>query len=99
MSDARRDLIKSRAGEFGALRNVSFAGMDYPRLLSGDAHFAIYNKSEPWDHLPGLAMASELGFAFAKHDGTAYRPGDNTGGLIVASNADVIADIRRLLLG
>lgn len=98
MSDARRDLIKSRAREFGALRNVSFAGMDYPRLLSGDAHFAIYNKSEPWDHLPGLAMTSELGFAFAKHDGTAYRPGDNTGGLIVASNADVIADIRRLLL-
>ena len=98
MTDARRELIKSRAGEFGALRNVSFAGMDYPRLLSGDAHFAIYNKSEPWDHLPGLVLAQELGFVFSKHNGSRYRPGDNSGGLIVAPNEGVIADIRRLLL-
>lgn len=98
MSDARRAEIKSQAEAFGALQNVSCAGMDYPRLLSGGAHFAIYNKSEPWDHLPGLALASELGFVYAKHDGSAYRPGDNTGGLVIAPSEDVIADIRRLLL-
>lgn len=98
MTEARRELIKSRAGEFGALLNVSYAGVDYPRLLSGEAHFAIYNKSEPWDHLPGLALVRELGFVFSKHDGNPYRPGDNAGGLIVAPNERVIADIRRLLL-
>ncbi len=98
MTDARRALIASRAGDFAALRDVSCAGIDYPRLLTGDAHFAVYNKSEPWDHLPGLAMAVEQGFVFSKHDGSPYRPGDNTGGLIVAPNDEVADAIRRLLL-
>jgi fructose-1,6-bisphosphatase/inositol monophosphatase family enzyme len=77
---------------------VSCAGLDYPRLLSGSAHFAIYNKSEPWDHLPGLALATELGFVFSKHDGSAYAPGDNEGGLVIAPSVEMSAEIRRLLL-
>jgi fructose-1,6-bisphosphatase/inositol monophosphatase family enzyme len=98
MTDARRALISSRAGEFAALGDVSCAGIDYPRLLTGEAHFAVYNKSEPWDHLPGLMMAVEQGFVFSKHDGSRYRPGDNTGGLVVAPNDDVARAIRQLLL-
>ncbi len=99
MSDARRAEIKSRGEAFADLQNVSCAGLDYPRLLSGSAHFAIYNKSEPWDHLPGLALASELGFVYSKHDGSTYLPGDSTGGLVIAPSEDAAADIRRLLLG
>jgi fructose-1,6-bisphosphatase/inositol monophosphatase family enzyme len=98
MTDARRALINSRAGAFAALRDVSCAGIDYPRLLTGEAHFAVYNKSEPWDHLPGLMMAVEQGFVFSKHDGSLYRPGDNTGGLIVAPNDEVAREIREVLL-
>lgn len=98
MTDARRSLIASRAGNFGGLRDVSCAGIDYPRLLSGEVHFAVYNKSEPWDHLPGLAMVSELGFVFSKHDGSRYIPGDNVGGLVVAPSAEVADAIRRQLL-
>ena len=98
MTDARRAQINSRAGACAALGDVSCAGIDYPRLLTGKAHFAVYNKSEPWDHLPGLTMAQELGFVFSKHDGSRYRPGDNTGGLIVAPNDEVGAAVRRLLL-
>jgi fructose-1,6-bisphosphatase/inositol monophosphatase family enzyme len=98
MTEARRALIASRAGEFAALRDVSCAGIDYPRLLTGEAHFAVYNKSEPWDHLPGLTMAIEQGFVFSKHDGSGYRPGDNTGGLVVAPNVEVAAAVRQLLL-
>jgi fructose-1,6-bisphosphatase/inositol monophosphatase family enzyme len=98
MSDARRAAIKSRGDAFGALENVSCAGLDYPRLLAGSAHFAIYNKSEPWDHLAGLTLASELGFVYSKHDGSAYRPGDNAGGLVIAPSVHVAADIRRQLL-
>lgn len=98
MTDARRTLIASRAGNVGGLRDVSCAGIDYPRLLSGEVHFAVYNKSEPWDHLPGLAMVSEQGFVFSKHDGSRYKPGDNTGGLVVAPSAEVADAIRLQLL-
>lgn len=99
MTDARRALISSRAGSFAALRDVSCAGIDYPRLLSGEVQFAVYNKSEPWDHLPGLAMVGEQGFVFSKHDGSRYKPGDNVGGLVVAPTDEVAAAIRNQLLG
>lgn len=98
MTEARRALIASRAGNFGAVRDVSCAGIDYPRLVSGEVHFAVYNKSEPWDHLPGLTMVIEQGFVFSKHDGGSYKPGDNVGGLIVAPTAEVADAIRRQLL-
>jgi fructose-1,6-bisphosphatase/inositol monophosphatase family enzyme len=98
MTDARRALITSRAGNFGGLLDVSCAGFDYPRLLTGEVQFAVYNKSEPWDHLPGLAMVSEQGFAFSKHDGSRYKPGDNTGGLVIAPTAEVVEAVRRELL-
>lgn len=98
MTDERRAAIKSRAPSFKALRNVACAGIDYPHLLSGAAHFALYNKSEPWDHLPGLALAEEQGYVYARHDGSPYRPGDNSGGLLIAPDAARWRDIRALLL-
>ena len=94
----RRAELQAKERLFGALDPVIYAGIDYMRLAKGEAHFALYSKSEPWDHLPGLAILSALGFYGAKHDGSPYRPGDNTGGLLVAPDEASFAEIRRLLL-
>lgn len=95
----RRAELQAKERHFRALDAVLYAGVDYMRLAGGSAHFALYSKSEPWDHLPGLAILGALGFTAAKHDGTPYRPGDNQGGLIVAPDAASLEAIRRLLLG
>ena len=94
----RRAELKAREHLFKALDGVTCAGVDYARLARGEAHFALYSKSEPWDHLPGLAILSALGFHYARHDGTPYRPGDNAGGLLVAPSLDALAAIRRALV-
>ncbi|MDX2158890.1 MAG: inositol monophosphatase family protein [Hyphomicrobiaceae bacterium] len=94
----RRAELKAKERHFKALDAVACAGIDYPRLARGEAHFAVYSKSEPWDHLPGLAILAALGFHYAKHDGSAYLPGDNTGGLLVAPDAQSLMTIRALLL-
>lgn len=97
LTPERRALLKAKEPHFKALDGVTYAGIDYVKLMRGEAHFAVYNKSEPWDHLPGLAIVEALGFAWSKFDGTPYRPGDNTGGLLVAPDAPRLTAIRDIL--
>jgi fructose-1,6-bisphosphatase/inositol monophosphatase family enzyme len=98
-ADERREAVLAKGTHFMALEpNTGCAGLDYPLLAAGRYHFALYNKSEPWDHLPGLAILIEQGFHYARHDGSPYLPGDNTGGLLVAPNAELWRPLRDILL-
>lgn len=98
-ADGRREAMLSKVPRFKALEpNTGCAGLDYPLLAAGRYHFALYNKCEPWDHLPGLAILTEQGFHYARHDGSPYRPGDNTGGLLVAASAELWRPLRDMLL-
>jgi fructose-1,6-bisphosphatase/inositol monophosphatase family enzyme len=97
ITEARRAEIQAKARHFKALDGVTFAGIDYVRLARGEAHFALYSKCEPWDHLPGLALARALGFEHARHDGTPYRPHAPAGGLLVAPEGH-LEHIRTVLL-
>lgn len=99
ITDARRAELAAKEIHFKALGGVTYAGIDYMRLMRGEAHFALYSKSEPWDHLPGVAILGAHGFHAAKFDGSPYRPGDNTGGLLVAPSAAALTEIRQTLLG
>jgi fructose-1,6-bisphosphatase/inositol monophosphatase family enzyme len=56
----------------------------------------------PWDHMPGLALATELGFVFEKQNGESYLPDKGiapawNGGLIVAPNKELLSQIQNLL--
>jgi fructose-1,6-bisphosphatase/inositol monophosphatase family enzyme len=97
ITEQRRAELKAKENHFKALEGVTFAGLDYMRLAEGEAHFALYSKCEPWDHLPGLALVGALGFAHARHDGTAYRPHAPAGGLLIAPQAS-LESIRTVLL-
>ena len=99
INEARRAELAAKEIHFKALGGVTYAGIDYMRLLRGEAHFALYSKSEPWDHLPGLAILGAHGFHAVKFDGTAYRPGDNAGGLLVAPSKAASIAIQKVLFG
>lgn len=98
MSAERQARIKAASARFASIAPAICAGIEYPKIAAGAAHFALYNKTEPWDHLPGLVLAAEQGFHFARHDGTPYRPGDNAGGLLVAPDRESWRQIHALLL-
>lgn len=51
-------------------------GVDYPRLIEGDADVVIYGRANPWDHAPGSLLLTESGGFAGTHDGRTYRPGD-----------------------
>ncbi|MBZ9684711.1 MULTISPECIES: inositol monophosphatase family protein [unclassified Mesorhizobium] len=71
------------------------AAHEYRLLASGHAHFVVYNKLMPWDHLPGVLIHQEAGGHAARIDGSAYLPSHVDGGLLVAPDQDSWQEVRR----
>jgi fructose-1,6-bisphosphatase/inositol monophosphatase family enzyme len=65
-------------------------GVDYPKLIEGEADYVLYGHTNPWDHLPGTLMLREAGGAAAHTDGTPYGPRTTSAGLVVAADADTL---------
>ncbi len=61
-------------------------GVDYPKLIEGEADYLLYGHTKPWDHLPGTLMVTEAGGAVAHRDGTPYNGRSRSSGLVVASD-------------
>ncbi|MGD9829149.1 MAG: inositol monophosphatase [Hyphomicrobiaceae bacterium] len=98
LSPEARKALEQRGKAFASLRPAISAGQDYARLVSGHRHFALFQQTYPWDHLPGLGIAQEVGFVHAKHDGTPYLPGDSDGGLLIAPDRDTWRLLKERLL-
>lgn len=49
-------------------------GVDYTKLVEGEADYAIYSKANPWDHAPGSLLLREAGGFVGTFDGEAYQP-------------------------
>ena len=64
--------------------NYRCAGHDYRTMASGHCHAILFNKLMPWDHLPGTLICAEAGAYVRKFDESEYRPGDLSGGLLLA---------------
>ncbi|CAH2403751.1 inositol monophosphatase family protein [Mesorhizobium ventifaucium] len=73
------------------------AAHEYRLLASGHAHFVVYNKLMPWDHLAGVLIHAEAGGYAARFDGSAYRPSHLGGGLLVAPDEASWRELRREL--
>lgn len=61
-------------------------GVDYPKLIEGEADYLLYGHTNPWDHLPGTLMVREAGGAAAHRDGTPYDGRSGGAGLVVAAD-------------
>jgi len=73
------------------------AAHEYRIIASGHAHFALFNKIMPWDHLAGVLIHQEAGGHAARLDGSAYLSSHLDGGLMIAPDRDSWAELRREL--
>lgn len=73
------------------------AAHEYRLLASGHAHFVVYNKLMPWDHLAGVLIHAEAGGYTRRIDGSAYLPSHLDGGILVAPDEESWREIRREL--
>ena len=75
------------------------AGVEYPAIVTGRQHFALFWRTLPWDHAPGTLFLSEAGGHVSHADGTAYTPSDGRPGLIVAQSDEIGREVMSVLLG
>lgn len=61
-------------------------GIDYPKLVEGEADYILYRHAAPWDHTPGSLLLSEAGGHLGTMRGTDYNPRDATAGLVAAAS-------------
>jgi fructose-1,6-bisphosphatase/inositol monophosphatase family enzyme len=66
-------------------------------LSSGHAHFVVYNKLMPWDHLAGVLIHNESGGYSARFDGSRYLPSHLDGGLLVAPDQESWLALQEML--
>lgn len=82
---ARRSWVGKDLPGLGTLEMTwACCGVDYPRLISGDARILLYNRSMPWDHVPGALILAEAGGVIGRHDGTPLTPQHLVGGIVAA---------------
>jgi len=94
-----RAAVARRAPAIGAvLPGVACAGREYPAVVAGEQHFALFWRTLPWDHAPGVLFAQEAGAAARRLDGGPYRVTDRRLGLLVARNDAVWRQVRATLL-
>jgi fructose-1,6-bisphosphatase/inositol monophosphatase family enzyme len=62
-------------------------GVDYPKLVEGEADYLLYRGTKPWDHAPGSLLLAEAGGFLGTFDGRPYHPQDEApSGLIGAAD-------------
>ncbi len=84
-------------GQTRILCSYRTAAQEYRLAVSGALHYLYYVKLMPWDHLAGALLSEEAGGYVRRLDGSPYRPGDVTGGLMVAPDADGWQALSRLI--
>ena len=97
--ERRADIEARAAGQIELVAIPRCAGEQYPRLVLGRNDFTLFERSHPWDHLPGGLLLEEAGGRIARPDGTPYHVGLPGKGLIAASSPEMWDKAADMLFG
>ncbi len=98
LPDDTRHHVHRQAGVLGPVHaGVNCAGIEYPDLATGSTDYILYWRTLPWDHAPGVLLATETGCAAIRPDGSPYRPHSRESGLLVTPRHRA-AELRHRLL-
>ncbi|WP_421361227.1 inositol monophosphatase family protein [Agrobacterium rosae] len=97
--EERRPVIAANMTKAKMALSLNCSAHEYWLVSSGKIHFIGHEKLMPWDHLAGVLTHQEAGGYTAKFDGTPYRPGDLSGGILSAPDKDSWKMIRREIVG
>jgi len=93
-----RPHIAEKRDEFMAVSSIGCAAHEYLRIAKGEAHFSVYSRLKPWDHIPGALIVSEAGGIVSRWDGQGYKPQDFDKGIIAAASDRNWKDVHSVFL-
>ncbi len=99
MDEPERSRICANLAKTRMTFSLNCSAHEYWMVASGKWHFIGHSKLMPWDHLAGVLAHQEAGGYTAKFDGSPYRPGETTGGIVSAPDRDSWQTIRRDIIG
>ena len=88
LAEPERSRLAKNHAKCLALIGYRCAAHEYRVIAQGYAHFAVYAKLMPWDHLAGALIHTEAGGYVARFDGSPYLPSHTDGGLLVAPDPE-----------
>jgi fructose-1,6-bisphosphatase/inositol monophosphatase family enzyme len=97
-ADQQAAIAARAAGRIEIVPIPRCAGEQYPRLVLGQNDMTLFERTLPWDHLPGALFLEEAGGRIARPDGTLYRVALPGKGLIAAASPQLWDEARRVLL-
>lgn len=97
--EERRPIIAANLTKAKMALSLNCSAHEYWLVSTGKLHFIGHEKLMPWDHLAGVLTHQEAGGYTAKFDGTPYRPGDVSGGILSAPDKDSWKMLRREIVG
>jgi len=87
MTPEERDTLLAAAEPYYEIVDIPrCAAEQYPRLVQGNNHISVFQRTLPWDHASGVLFLNEAGGKCARWDGLDYRPADRRKGLLGASS-------------
>ncbi len=90
MDKSVRDAFLSRAAGKMTLADIPrCAGEQYPRIALGGNDIALFERTLPWDHVPGALFLEEAGGKVARLDGRPYSFWDKGTGLLTAHSPEM----------
>ena len=98
MPEPLRSTIVRNMVRLGGVCDYRCAAHEYRMLAAGHCDYLVFNKLMPWDHLPGWLLHQEAGGFSAHFDGSPYRPGDRSGGLLCTPDRASFEALRDLLM-
>lgn len=87
LDDDTRQAVDANASRFGDLKPATMcAGVEYPRIIEGQADFLLFWRTLAWDHAPGTLLLAEAGGVAVRPNGSPYRSDDDLLGLLAAAD-------------
>jgi fructose-1,6-bisphosphatase/inositol monophosphatase family enzyme len=95
----REDFVRRSAGRFTLADVPLCAGEQYPRIALGENDMSVFERTLPWDHVPGALFLTEAGGHIARMDGSPYRFWDGRTGLLGAASREIWDAAAEVLTG
>lgn len=94
-----QDSVRAGAERIGeVLPGQHCAAREYADIVAGHQQFALFWRTLPWDHAPGVLLLTETGGVARRLDGAPYHPTDDRNGLLVAADEQTWHRVRDTLL-
>ncbi len=88
-AEQRADCLARVTGKMTLAEIPRCAGEQYPRIALGQNDLALFERTLPWDHVPGALFLEEAGGKIARLDGSRYDYWDKGRGLLGASTPTI----------